>query len=205
MPKYKYIIWDWNGTILDDLMLNLEVENTLLSRRGRKLISGIEEYHEKFQFPIIKFYEELDFDFENEKFEDYYLEFDSVGEKNNSYFSDDGLTLPYTKPYPMIDGKIIELKHSLFDNDAIFLDDENDAVTLKNKCNPYSVRVEFKDMTKIGFWQDEHTTAPFLCIEPWHGIPADDGVMDDLSTKKQMIHLEPNKEYSSYFKIIIQE
>lgn len=78
--KYKYIIWDWNGTILDDLQLNFEVENTLLSRRGRKLIKNLEEYQEKFQFPIIKFYESLDFDLENEKFEDiareYVLEFD---------------------------------------------------------------------------------------------------------------------------------
>ena len=80
MPGYKYIIWDWNGTILDDLQVNFEVENTLLSRRGRKLIKDIGEYHEKFQFPIIKFYESLDFDLENEKFEDiareYVLEFD---------------------------------------------------------------------------------------------------------------------------------
>ena len=80
MPKYNYIIWDWNGTILDDLQLNFEVENTLLTRRGRKLIKDIDEYHEKFQFPIIKFYESLDFDLENEKFEDiareYVLEFD---------------------------------------------------------------------------------------------------------------------------------
>lgn len=80
MPGYKYIIWDWNGTILDDLQLNLEVENTLLSRRGKKLIKDIDEYHEKFQFPIIKFYESLDFDLENEKFEDiakeYVFEFD---------------------------------------------------------------------------------------------------------------------------------
>ncbi len=80
MPKYNYIIWDWNGTILDDLQLNFEVENTLLSRRGRRLMKDIDEYHEKFQFPIIKFYESLDFDLENEKFEDiareYVLEFD---------------------------------------------------------------------------------------------------------------------------------
>ena len=80
MPRYDYIIWDWNGTILDDLQVNFEVENTLLSRRGRKLIKDIDEYHEKFQFPILKFYESLDFDLENEKFEDiareYVLEFD---------------------------------------------------------------------------------------------------------------------------------
>lgn len=142
---------------------------------------------------------------EGERFEDYYLEFDSVGEKLNSFFSDDGLTLPKSEYYPMVDGKIINLTHGLFDNDAIFLDDKDDAVTLKSKTNSNSVRVEFKDMTKIGFWQDERTEAPFLCIEPWHGIPADDGVTDDLSTKKQMIHLKPNEEYSTYFKIIIQE
>lgn len=80
MPKYKYIIWDWNGTILDDPQLNLEVVNTLLQRRGRRLIRDITEYQEKFQFPIIKFYESLDFDLENEKFEDiakeYVFEFD---------------------------------------------------------------------------------------------------------------------------------
>ncbi len=80
MPRYDYIIWDWNGTILDDLQVNFEVENTLLSRRGRMLIKDIDEYHDKFQFPIIKFYESLDFDLENEKFEDiareYVLEFD---------------------------------------------------------------------------------------------------------------------------------
>lgn len=78
--KYKYIIWDWNGTILDDLQINFEVENTLLSRHGRNLIKDLEEYQEKFQFPIIKFYESLDFDLENERFEDiareYVLEFD---------------------------------------------------------------------------------------------------------------------------------
>ena len=80
MPRYDYIIWDWDGTILDDLQVNFEVENTLLSRRGRTLIRDIDEYQEKFQFPIIKFYESLDFDLENEKFEDiareYVLEFD---------------------------------------------------------------------------------------------------------------------------------
>ncbi|MBQ4349549.1 MAG: HAD family hydrolase [Clostridia bacterium] len=78
--KYKYIMWDWNGTILDDLQINFEIENTLLSRRGKKTMQAIEEYHEKFGFPIISFYEKLGFDLENEKFEDiardYVFEYD---------------------------------------------------------------------------------------------------------------------------------
>lgn len=78
--KYKYIMWDWNGTILDDLQINFEIENTLLSRRGKKTLSAVEQYHEKFGFPIITFYEKLGFDLENERFEDiardYVFEYD---------------------------------------------------------------------------------------------------------------------------------
>ena len=67
--KYKYIMWDWNGTLLDDLQMNFDIENILLSRRGLKNIESIAEYHEKFCFPIIHFYEKLGFDLKNEKFE----------------------------------------------------------------------------------------------------------------------------------------
>lgn len=69
MSQYKCIMWDWNGTILDDLKINFDIENILLSKRGIKQIESIEQYHEKFTFPIIKFYERLGFDLENEKFE----------------------------------------------------------------------------------------------------------------------------------------
>ena len=43
MPGYKYIIWDWNGTILDDLTANFEVENLLLQRRGIRLRKDMDE------------------------------------------------------------------------------------------------------------------------------------------------------------------
>lgn len=69
MPVYKYIMWDWNGTILDDLQINFDIENILLSRRNIRQIASIDEYHEMFTFPIINFYQKLGFDLENEKFE----------------------------------------------------------------------------------------------------------------------------------------
>lgn len=67
--KYKHILWDWNGTILDDLQINFEIENSLLSKRGLKEMESIETYHKIFDFPIIKFYENMGFNFETEKFE----------------------------------------------------------------------------------------------------------------------------------------
>ncbi len=70
MAAYKHIMWDWNGTILDDLQINFEIENTLLSKRGLPEMKSIEEYHRIFTFPIIRFYENMGFDLENERFED---------------------------------------------------------------------------------------------------------------------------------------
>ncbi len=68
--KYKYIMWDWNGTLLDDLQINYEIENILLSDRGLRQMTDVSEYLSVFRFPIIEFYRDLGFDLENERFED---------------------------------------------------------------------------------------------------------------------------------------
>ncbi len=68
--KYKYIMWDWNGTLLDDLQMNYDIENILLSDRGLRQMTDISEYLQKFRFPIIDFYRDLGFDLKNESFED---------------------------------------------------------------------------------------------------------------------------------------
>lgn len=70
MAKYKHIIWDWNGTLLDDLQLNFEVVNTLLGRRNLPELKSVEYYHSIFSFPIIDFYTVMGFDFNKESFHD---------------------------------------------------------------------------------------------------------------------------------------
>lgn len=67
--KYKYIVWDFNGTIIDDVRVGIESVNPLLEKRGLKTIESVEEYREKFTFPIIKYYSALGFDFEKEPYE----------------------------------------------------------------------------------------------------------------------------------------
>ena len=67
--KYKYIVWDFNGTIIDDVGVGIESVNPLLEKRGLKTIDSVEEYREKFTFPIIKYYSALGFDFDKEPYE----------------------------------------------------------------------------------------------------------------------------------------
>lgn len=70
MRRYDYVLWDWNGTLLDDLELNLFVENELLRRRGLYERADRDYYLAHFGFPIIDFYEALGFDFSKENYAD---------------------------------------------------------------------------------------------------------------------------------------
>ena len=67
--KYKHILWDWNGTLLDDADLCFTTVNTLLTRRNLPQIKDIHTYRNIFGFPIIDYYRRAGFDFEKEPFE----------------------------------------------------------------------------------------------------------------------------------------
>lgn len=67
--KYSCIIWDFNGTIINDAPLSLSVINRMLEKRGKPLLSGLEEHKEKFCFPVKKYYEAIGFDFSCEPYE----------------------------------------------------------------------------------------------------------------------------------------
>ena len=47
LPPYRHLIWDWNGTLLDDAWLCREIMNGQLRRRGLPELST-ERYEEKF-------------------------------------------------------------------------------------------------------------------------------------------------------------
>ena len=67
--KYDLIIWDFNGTIADDVQIGIDSANVVLSRRGMKTIGSVDEYRSLFCFPIIDYYRKLGFDFTKEPYE----------------------------------------------------------------------------------------------------------------------------------------
>lgn len=68
MTDYKCIIWDWNGTLLNDVPLNMKILNLLLSERGLATVDSLDYYRREFGFPIIDFYRSVGFDFEREDY-----------------------------------------------------------------------------------------------------------------------------------------
>jgi phosphoglycolate phosphatase len=66
---YRHILWDWNGTLVNDMDLCVFVTNTLIKRRNNTLISK-ETYQREFTFPVIDFYKVIGFDFSKENYGD---------------------------------------------------------------------------------------------------------------------------------------
>ena len=91
MKAYTHIIWDFNGTILNDVQLGIDSANRLLTAHGLPRIRSEEEYREKFGFPIIEYYRRMGFDFSVTPYADlavewvaYYME----SKKNATVFAD---------------------------------------------------------------------------------------------------------------------
>jgi phosphoglycolate phosphatase len=59
----KTIIWDWNGTLLDDVNVCIECINAMLGARSLPLIESVEAYRKTFGFPVQGYYERCGFDF----------------------------------------------------------------------------------------------------------------------------------------------
>ncbi|MBQ8140407.1 MAG: HAD family hydrolase [Clostridia bacterium] len=66
---YTHIIWDFNGTLFDDVEAGILSVNKMLSDRGLKTISDKEAYRRVFKFPIIDYYKDIGFDFDAEPYE----------------------------------------------------------------------------------------------------------------------------------------
>jgi len=68
------IIWDWNGTLLNDVELCVQTMNNMLKKRGLRQLT-ITSYKEVFSFPVENYYRKIGFDFDKEPFEIPALEF----------------------------------------------------------------------------------------------------------------------------------
>lgn len=126
-------------------------------------------------------------------FTDYYIEFADVKPARKLILTETCFMTDETEPFPLENGKIYRLHHDMFDNDAIFLRDMASSVTLKSDKTTRAVTVSYTNMPYLGLWHKPKTEAPYMCIEPWNGLPADDGIVDDMATKKYMNRLEPGK------------
>lgn len=81
MKDYKVIIWDFNGTLIDDVHAALDSVNDMLKRRNLPLIDMV-QYASYVDTPIIKFYEHIFDDLYSMDFNKIAVEFNEGYEKH---------------------------------------------------------------------------------------------------------------------------
>ena len=67
--KYTHVVWDFNGTVLNDVQLGIDCVNQMLEKRGLPIIPDENAYRHVFGFPIDQYYLRLGFDFEKEDYD----------------------------------------------------------------------------------------------------------------------------------------
>lgn len=110
----------------------------------------------------------------------HFIEFDVDEPEPVRRIGTDGLLTPMPQPTPVAGRRLI-LADSLFKDDVLIFDRlKSRSVTYGSDAGP-RIRVSFPDAPYLGVWTKPG--APFICIEPWHGITDPQGFSGDFRDK----------------------
>lgn len=135
----------------------------------------------------------------------YYLEFESDEEKIHFLYLVDGLIGTGYAKNIMVDKRRIMLGPDSFKNDAIIMKGiTSSRVSLKHKYkeNPI-LTLEFSDFPYLGVWSKPN--APFICLEPWHGVSDAIKSTGIFAEKTDMILLRPGQSYECRYTVKFYE
>ena len=135
----------------------------------------------------------------NEKYADYFIEFDQSQTLETTVLSGNGLLTD--EQFEVVSSRDrIPLTETIFDNDAlIFRDIKSKKATLKSKNHTHSVVVEYADFKDLGIWAKPK--APFVCIEPWLGVTDHENTSGVFEEKDGIISLSASNKYHATFTI----
>lgn len=113
----------------------------------------------------------------------------------------DGLMVPTPQPTP-IEGRTLALSERLFDDDAVILDrPASTSVRYAAERSP-SIEMSWHGFNELGIWS-KPGGAPFLCIEPWHGVASPVDFDGEFTDKPGVMPIEPGAKRTLTYRIAI--
>ncbi len=89
---------------------------------------------------------------------------------------------------------VFDLKYEDFDDDAfIAIEPKADAVRLINKNTGKGLEMTFGDFSVFAVWTAPKKRAPYICLEPWNGLPDFVDSTGNLEDKAYAQTLAPNE------------
>lgn len=101
-------------------------------------------------------------------------------------------------------GGVLDLPKTVFDNDAIVIDPNpfSEVSFVHEPSGKTFMSVAFNNFPYLGIWSSSQN-APFVCIEPWHGVADHIDHNQQLKDKEGIIALEANKEFTCNYLVTI--
>lgn len=133
--------------------------------------------------------------------EHYYLHFNRE-EHAERFFFDAGVLLEQSEP-AFNNRRQLFITRTLFDRGPlIFKTFNSDEITLRCSRSSRAVTVLTKDAPHLGIWS-KPGGAPFLCIEPWHGLPDPVDSSGDITRKPGIRRLTAGESFTTGYSIVI--
>lgn len=129
-----------------------------------------------------------------------YLEF-SDKESSMTYDVDNGFCTKLIPFFEKLDNnKIIDIKDNYFFTNTIILKNLNSKfIWLKNRKKDLKIKLNIENFPFLAIWKKEN--APFVCIEPWFGLPDFYNSNNLLEKKDGIIKLKDNDVFSTCLEI----
>lgn len=181
-----YITWKLEG---QKLLISMRVEN----KDEKTMYFGIGG-HPGFQVPFE----------DGLSFEDYRIDFGPDAELVQQDLSDDCFVLESDRPLELDQGRYLNLRHDLFDNDAIVLNRTPKEVSISSEKGKKEIRVAF-EWDNLGIWHWPHAEVNYVCIEPWSSLPSRKNIVEDLETQPGLLSLDAGKVYETVWSVSVGE
>jgi galactose mutarotase-like enzyme len=113
-----------------------------------------------------------------------------------------GLLTATRHPTP-IAGRRLVLADSLFQEDVLIFDQINSRSVLYGSSHGPRLKIDFPDTACLGVWTKPG--APFICIEPWHGITDPEGFSGDFKDKPGVFVVKGGESFCARMDITLLE
>ncbi|KXX67691.1 aldose 1-epimerase family protein [Flammeovirga sp. SJP92] len=144
-------------------------------------------YHPGFNIPL----------HQDETFEDYQLTFSKV-ENLKSLTLKNGLISDQERDF-LNNSSSLSLSKSLFKEDVFIVENpQSSTIKLSNKNNTKdssSIEMTIENVPYLGVWSPSNES-PFVCLEPWYGLPDYEDFNQDITNKKGIKALGAGEVFS---------
>jgi galactose mutarotase-like enzyme len=134
--------------------------------------------------------------------ENYYVLFERE-ESTQRWFIKDNLIVADTTEEIFENSRIISLSRSLFDRGAIvFKHPQSREFSIRSSMTSHAVTVITEGAPYLGIWAKPG--APFLCIEPWHGLADSTSASGNLVEKEGILYLDSRGTFETGYRVEIK-